>query len=100
LTFLGEKGAIINPWIELDGIHSLVFPGEFQAGQSVVCDGKSVRLYNNKGKFIKDLRIEKPLPHLAGGLHSIRFDCESNPGDSLISRLVIRTMCVPEMIQL
>jgi hypothetical protein len=99
LTFLGEKGAIINPWIELDGIHSLVFPGEFQAGQSVVCDGKSVRLYNNKGKFIKDLRIEKPLPHLAGGLHTIRFDGESDPGNSLICRLVIRTMCVPEMIK-
>jgi hypothetical protein len=99
LTLLGEKGAIINPWIELDGIHALVFPGEFQVGQSVVCDGKSVRLYNNKGKFIKDIPIEKPLPDLTKGPHTLKFDYKSETEDSIVNRLVIRTMSVPEIIK-
>jgi hypothetical protein len=99
LTLLGEKGSILNPRIELDDLFKLVFPGEFESGESVVCDGKSVRVYNNKGKFIKDIPIEKPLPVLTGGLHILRFDCESGTEDSVITRLVIRTRCIPEIIK-
>jgi hypothetical protein len=98
LTFMGKEGVISNPWIELDGYFKLQLSGEFEAGNSIVCDGKTLKVYNNKGSFKKDITIQQTIPTLKSGKHTIKFDCTFPEEGELANRFIIKTQSKPEII--
>jgi hypothetical protein len=98
LTFMGKEGVVANPWIEIDGYYKIEMPGEYEAGNSIVCDGTTLKLYNDKGSFKKELAIRQPVPTLKAGKHIIRFDCGFPNESQLTNRFIIKTMSSPEVI--
>ena len=98
LTFMGKEGVIANPWIEIDGYYRLEIPGEYEAGNSIVCDGSTLKLYNNKGSFKQDIALKRAVPTLKTGKHTIKLDCQFRGDSGLINRLVIKTVSQPEII--
>lgn len=99
LTFMGKEGSIHNPWIELDGYFKLELPGEFEAGNSVVCDGATLKIYTNKGSFKKQIELNKPIPILNQGKHTVKFYCQFPEETELTNRFIIKTISNPEIIQ-
>jgi hypothetical protein len=95
----GKEGTISNPWIDLDGYFKLELPGTFDAGNSIVCDGKSVRLYNKKGGFMKEIPVQQAIPVLKPGRHVVKFDCEFQEDSELTVGFVVKTRSNPEIIQ-
>lgn len=98
LTFIGKEGSISNPWIEIDGYFKLELPGEYEAGNSIVCDGSNIKMYNKKGGFVKDIVLKQTIPSLKAGKHMIKFDCQFPEEMELSSRFIIKTMSSPEII--
>jgi hypothetical protein len=98
LTVMGKEGSISNPWIEIDGYFKLELPGEYEAGHSVVCDGTTLKIYNKKGEFIKEMALKQAIPSLQLGRHSIKFDCKFPKESALANRLIIKTKSNPEII--
>jgi len=39
---------VSNPWIDLDGYFKLELPGDYEAGNSIVCDGKTINFITIK----------------------------------------------------
>ncbi len=99
LTIMGKEGKIYNPWIELDGYYKLELPGEFNAGFSIVCDGEKIKLYNEKGRFNKEIPMSKPIPELTEGEHTVKFDCAFSDESQLKIRSVFKTIRKPEIIR-
>jgi hypothetical protein len=99
LTVMGKEGAVTNPWIDLDGYFKLELPGAYEAGNSIVCDGKTIKLYNNKGSFTKDISLSQTIPQLKTGGHILKFDCEFPNENELYIRYIIKTISNPEIIR-
>jgi hypothetical protein len=99
LTVMGDSGMITNPRIELDGYDTLELPGEYKAGYSIACDGKAIKLYNEKGSFTKEIQLARPIPNLTSGPHKIKFDCEFPGEEELRIRFIVKTMSSPEIIK-
>jgi hypothetical protein len=99
LTFMGKEGTVSNPEIELDGYYKLQLPGTFEAGTSVVCDGKTLKLYNNKGSFKNDIPLQQSIPNLKTGKHTVKFDCRFSEESELSNRFIIKTKSNPEIIK-
>lgn len=100
LTFMGKTGTVTNPVLELDNYFRLEIPGSFEAGSTIVSDGKSVKLYNSKGKYLNDIRISQLFPILKKGTHTLKFDCAfSGEGDKPECRIVIKTIGEEEKIE-
>jgi hypothetical protein len=98
LTLMGKEGSISNPWIEIDGYLKLEFPGEYEAGNSIVCDGINIKLYNKKGGFVKDIVLKQVIPTLKKGEHIIKFDCHFPEEKEIITRFIVKTRSSPEII--
>jgi hypothetical protein len=99
LTFMGKEGNIENPWMELDGYFKLELLGEYKAGNSIVCDGSAIKLYNEKGGFVKEIEIKKNIPSLKPGKHVIKFDCQFPNDAELTNRFIVKTMSNPEIVR-
>ncbi|NEU08259.1 hypothetical protein GZH53_08040 [Flavihumibacter sp. R14] len=98
LTFMGKEGNISNPWIEIDGYFKMELPGLYEAGNSVVCDGTNIKIYNKKGGFVKDIALKQTIPSLKPGKHTIKFDCQFPEEMELTNRFIIKTMGSAEVI--
>jgi hypothetical protein len=98
LTFMGKEGTINNPWLELDGYFKLELPGEYEAGNSIVCNGTSIKIYNGKGGFKKEIPLKQALPSLKTGKHTIKFDCEFTDEKELTNRFIVKTISTAEII--
>ena len=98
LTFVGKEGSISNPWIEVDGYLKLDLPGEYEAGNSIVCDGVSIKLYNKKGGYVKDIILKQSIPTLKTGKHNIKFDCRFPEEKDIINRFIVKTKSSAEII--
>jgi hypothetical protein len=96
---MGKEGTVSNPEIELDGYYKLQLPGTFEAGTSVVCDGKTLKLYNNKGSFKSDIPLQQAIPNLKPGKHTVKFDCRFSEESELSNRFIIKTKSNPEIIK-
>jgi hypothetical protein len=99
ITLAGKEGAISNPVIELDGYFKLELPGEFEAGNSIVCDGTTIKVYNSKGSFKSEIALKRILPSLSSGKHSVKFDCQFPEEAEITIRFIIKTLSAPEIIQ-
>ena len=98
LTFMGKEGVVANPWIEIDSYNKIEMPGEFEAGNSIVCDGTTLKLYNDKGSFKKELNVRQPIPALKAGKHTIRMDAQFPEDEELTLRFIVKTKRSPEVI--
>ena len=98
LTFVGKEGSISNPWIEVDGYLKLELTGEYEAGNSIVCDGVNIKLYNKKGGYIKDIILPQSIPTLKTGKHIIKFDCRFLEEKDIINRFIVKTKSSAEII--
>lgn len=98
LTIMGKEGSISNPWMEIDGFFNLQLPGEYEAGNSIVCDGTSLKMYNKKGAFVKEIVMKQAIPSLKIGKHIIKFDCKFPEEMELTNRFILKTMSSPEII--
>lgn len=99
LTFLGNTGTITNPVLELDHFSRIEIAGTFEAGSSVACDGKSIKLYNSKGRFLKEVPVSGSIPMLSRGLHTLKYDCTFSGGEeSPVNRIVIKTSGKAEIL--
>ena len=98
LTFMGKAGSIRNPWIEIDGYFKLELPGEYEAGNSIVCDGTGIKIYNSKGSFMKEIVLKQTIPSLKTGKHIIKFDCQFPEEQELTNRFIVKTISSPENI--
>ncbi|WP_316753117.1 hypothetical protein [Pedobacter gandavensis] len=98
LTFMGKEGVISNPWIELDGYFKLELPGEYEAGNSIVCNGTTIKIYNSKGGFKQEVALKQAIPTLKPGKHTIKFDCGFPEETELTNRFVVKTISKPELI--
>jgi hypothetical protein len=99
LTLTGKAGTVSNPWIELDSYFKLEFPGTFEAGNSIVCDGKTIKIYNRKGSFIRDIPFDHAIPPVKTGKHLLKFDCEFQGESEPAITLVVKTIRNPEIIR-
>jgi hypothetical protein len=99
LTLMGKAGQVSNPWIELDGYYKLELPETFEAGNSIVCDGKTIKLYNSKGSFKKEIPLSQAIPLLKTGKHIVKFDCTFPEESDLVNRFIIKTISNPEIIR-
>jgi hypothetical protein len=98
LTFVGKEGNISNPWIEMDGYLKLELPAEYEAGNSVVCDGVTIKLYNKKGGYVKDIVLKQSIPTLKTGKHNIKFDCRFPEEKEITTRFIVKTKSSAEII--
>jgi hypothetical protein len=98
LAISGREGQINDPWIGLDSCLKIEIPGTFNSGSTIVCNGSRVKLYNNKGGFVKELTISNAIPELNTGKHSLRFGVRFPDENEMTCRLTIKTMTKPEML--
>jgi len=98
LTFMGKEGTISTPSIELDGYFKLELPGEYEGGNSIVCDGTTIKIYDKKGGFLKDIVISQAIPTIKPAKHTIKYDCKFPEDNQLTNRFIIKTMSNPEII--
>ncbi|MFN8254431.1 MAG: hypothetical protein U0W24_02000 [Bacteroidales bacterium] len=98
ITLVGKDGKISNPSIELDNYFRLDFPGDFNTGQSIVCDGKLIKIYSEKGSFIKEMPLNQNIPVITQGKHTMKFDCDFGESEVLKIRFVVKTIGRAEVI--
>lgn len=68
--------------------------------KEVFCDGKSIKLYNIRGRFIRDVPISQAIPMLTKGRHTLKYDCTfPAEGDSPSNRIVIKAIGEAEVIR-
>jgi hypothetical protein len=96
---MGKTGTVSNPWMELDSYFKLELPGTFEAGNSIVCDGKTIKIYNRKGSFIKEQPLNQAIPTLKTGKHLLKFNCTFPEESDLVNHLIIKTISNPEIIR-
>jgi hypothetical protein len=80
----GQGGGIVNPVLTLDQFAELTLPVSLQAGERLVMDGSTIRIYDAKGKQRASLDLGN-VPMLAKGNHTMKFktkysDDENSPG--------------------
>jgi hypothetical protein len=73
LEVTGEAGSMKDFRITLDHYHEILIPQEILPGETVICDGKSLKLYDGKGRFVKNLDLPLPIPVINEGPHLIRL---------------------------
>jgi hypothetical protein len=91
LLITGEEALVENIEIEIDKFFKVNIPASLKKGQSVVWDGSNqVKLYNDKGQTIKGIAIDKSLPLLKEGKHSIRIDAAFTGSDETLIKGTVK----------
>ena len=87
----GEEVSVSKFVLEIDNFYELELPLELKAGESLVIDGSGfARIYNNKGRFIRKMELEQPLPELSQGNHLLRFDAEFSSGSDIMLNATVK----------
>ncbi len=99
LTLKGEQGSIKGADLEFNNSFNFELPEEIEAGYSLVCNGtQQLRIYDQKGRYIKDFDMGRKPPLLRMAVHNIRFDCTFVGNEPLIVNLIIKQEGAPETI--
>ena len=76
LKAVGQSGSLDNAIIEFDNYITFQIPLPVQHGQTLLCDGTNIlRLFDEKGRQIKNVQIKTPLPEIPPGTHAVSFSC-------------------------
>jgi hypothetical protein len=77
LRVAGESGRVANPKIEIDRYGTVTWPVELNDGETLLCEGMSAaRVYDAKGRQIKTVAAQGPIPVIQPGAHEVYFDCD------------------------
>jgi len=99
LEVTGNAGVISNPVLTLDQVTEISLPVTLKAGELLVGEDATLRIYDDKGRQRTLLQIEH-LPTLKRGDHTLKFnttylDDENTP----VVRFIIRTLGEGEVIR-
>lgn len=104
LQFLiaGEEDAEVgNIELEIDNFFRITVPVTMKKGQTLVWDSsKEMKLYSDKGSLIRKINIEKELPEMVKGKHSILIDAASMTGGEPVIKGTVKLKGKMEKIQL
>lgn len=92
LLVTGDEAAKVeNIEIEVDNFFKVKIPASMKKGQTLVWDSSTrMKLYNEKGQFIKEIDIENSLPVLKNGKHSITVDAGSMDGEEPVIKGTVK----------
>jgi len=77
--------------IEIDNFFRIRIQTDVKKGQTLVWDGsKEIKLYNDRGQFIKTIDVEKSLPELKSGKHVITIDAGTMDGADPVIRGTVK----------
>lgn len=102
LLIAGDDGARVeNIKIVVDGFFDVSVSETLNKGQTLVWDGsEQMRLYSDRGRFIKSIDIGKSLPDLRKGSHQITIDAGRMVGNEPVVRGIVRLQGAYEVIEL
>ena len=87
----GKEGNIVNPVLEIDGFFEIKLPITLLTGEALLWDGSdSIKYFNAKGVFVRNLNIGKSLPLLKTGTHQIVVSAEQISGENTLLKGVVR----------
>jgi hypothetical protein len=87
----GEGASVENIALEIDNFFSIKIPGAIKKGQTLVWDSSGqMKLYNEKGQFIRTIDIERNLPELKKGKHVISIDAASMEGEEPLIKGIVK----------
>lgn len=96
----GKEGNIVNPILEIDGFFDIKLPIILVSGEALLWDGSdTIKYFNAKGAFVRNLKIEKYLPPLKPGPHQIVVSAEQINGENTLLKGVVRLKGILENIQ-
>ncbi len=77
LEIKGDQGKIDNITLEFDNYNTFEIPFSMKAGYTLLCDGsRNLRLYDEKGRQVRNYELSEVPPTIANGPHDIIFTCE------------------------
>ena len=77
--------------LEVDNFFTIKVPVSLKKGQTLVWDSsKEMMLYNDKGRFIQKISIDKALPELNKGKHVITIDLASMAGEEPVIKGIVK----------
>ena len=102
LLITGDDGVRVeNITIVVDGFFDVTVPETLNKGQTLVWDGsEQMRLYSDRGRFIKTIDIGKSLPDLSKSTHQITIDAGRMIGNKPVINGIIRLQGSFELIEL
>ncbi len=102
LLITGDASAKVSDIVlEVDNFFTVKIPGTFNKGETLVWDGTPVmKLYDDKGKLMRTVAIDKSLAELTTGTHKISIDAGAMEGTAPIIKATIRLRGSVDLIQL
>jgi hypothetical protein len=77
--------------LEVDNFFRIKVPVTLKKGQTLVWDSSNeMMLYNDKGRFIQKVTIDKALPELKSGRHTITVDAASMKGSEPVIKGTVK----------
>jgi hypothetical protein len=96
----GKEGNIVNPILEMDGFFEIKLPITLQSGEALLWDGSdTIKYFNAKSVFVRNLNIGKSMPLLKTGPHQIVVSAEQINGEHTLLKGVVRLKGIVEKIQ-
>ncbi len=96
----GKEGNIVNPVLEIDGFFEIKLPITLQSGEALLWDGSdTIKYFNAKSVFVRNLNIGKSLPLLKLGPHQIVVSAEQMNGEHTSLKGVVRLKGIVEKIK-
>ena len=96
----GKEGNIVNPILEMDGFFEIKLPITLQSGEALLWDGSdTIKYFNAKSVFVRNLNIGKSMPLLKTGPHQIVVSAEQINGEHTLLKSVVRLKGIVEKIQ-
>ncbi len=81
LLVTGDDAAVDAIGIEVDQFFKVVVPGAMKKGQSLVWDGSDQAvLYSDRGQIIKRIALDRSLPLLQKGTHTLTIEARFTSG--------------------
>jgi hypothetical protein len=84
----------------MDGFFEIKLPITLQSGEALLWDGSdTIKYFNAKSVFVRNLNIGKSMPLLKTGPHQIVVSAEQINGEHTLLKGVVRLKGIVEKIQ-
>ena len=96
----GDAAIVENIEIEVDNFFKLNIPASVKKGQTLVWDNsKQMKLYNDRGQFIKAIDVDRILPELKNGKHVITIGAGTMEGEEPVIKGAVKLKGGIEVIE-
>lgn len=98
---IGDEGRINNPVLELDNFFQVTIPVSLEAGQTLMLGhDKSASLYDRKGRLLRKIAVDKALPQLPAGRHTLSFDGTTDANTQVKLKIEVKLLDNEELLRL